>query len=98
MVRCSKLSIALSAFVLTFLLFQSAFSATAPLSLTGSGQQAEQDQGKKDKKEKKRARRDEEKDSKKKESEEREGADANVPAASEDEVTLVSDSQSGAGD
>src|SRR5258706_14532777 len=98
MVRCSKLSIALSAFFLIFLISQSAFSSTAPLFCYSRAQQTEQDQGKKDKKEKKRARRDEEKTSKQKEPEEREGADAKAAASSEEEVELVSDSQSVAGD
>ena len=64
MVCSSKLSIALSAFFLTFLLSESVFSSTVSLSRSAGGQQTEQDQGKKGKKEKKRARRDEEKASK----------------------------------
>ena len=98
MVRSSKLSIALSAFVLTFLLSQSSLSSTIPLYWFGSAQPVTQNQDKKDKKDKKRARKDDEKDSKQKESEDREVTDANAPAGSEDEVALVSDSQSGAGD
>ncbi|HEV8486473.1 MAG TPA: putative LPS assembly protein LptD [Blastocatellia bacterium] len=98
MVRPSTLSIALSAFVLTLLLSQSSFSSTASLSCYTRDQQPEQDQVKKGKKEKKRARRVDEKGGKQKEPQEAEGTDANAPAGSEEEVNLVSDSQSAAGD